>query len=265
MYQQSLQIVFQIITQIDMNNILNKDIQLVEPGHKYTLPNNPKIKFRSVTEIVGDFFEPFDKNAVAERLVSSHPKYRMMTVKDLISMWDAKRDFGTKIHNEIETCLNDSNYPDKLDIYQFDVKTRYALDWLKQFDLKYDLDIYPEIIVYSSEINIAGSIDVLLYNKNTDSYAIIDWKTSNKIDKKSYNNKKGIHPITKELHDCKFVHYSFQLSFYRYILEEYYGLNISNQLIAHITDKGCTGYQGTYYQQEVIDMIEHYQDNLKVV
>ena len=67
-----------------MNNILNKDIQLVEPGHKYTLPNNPKIKFRSVTEIVGDFFEPFDKNAVAERLVSSHPKYRMMTVKDLI-------------------------------------------------------------------------------------------------------------------------------------------------------------------------------------
>ena len=62
-----LQIVFQIITQIDMNNILNKDIQLVEPGHKYTLPNNPKIKFRSVTEIVGDFFEPFDKNAVAKK------------------------------------------------------------------------------------------------------------------------------------------------------------------------------------------------------
>ena len=189
MYQKSLQIKLQNITKTDMNNILNKDIQLVEPGHKYILSNNPDIKFQSVTEIIGGYFEPFDKDAIAEKLVSSHPKYRMMTVKDVISMWDAKRDFGTKIHNEIETCLNDSDYPDKLDLYQYDIKTRYALDWLKQFDLKYDLTTYPEVIIYSSEINIAGSIDVLLYNKKSDSYAIIDWKTSKKIDTMSFNNK----------------------------------------------------------------------------
>ena len=67
-----------------MNNILNKDIQLVEPGHKYILSNNPDIKFQSVTEIIGGYFEPFDKDAIAEKLVSSHPKYRMMTVKDVI-------------------------------------------------------------------------------------------------------------------------------------------------------------------------------------
>ena len=245
-----------------MNNIFDKDIQLVEPGHKYVLNDNPEIKFRSVTEIVGQFFEPFDKMAVAKKLVSSHPKYRTMTVEDLISMWDEKRDFGTKIHNEIETCLNDSDYPEKLDIYQYDVKTRYALDWLRQYDLKYDLEIYPEVKVFSSEINIAGSIDVLLYNKKTETYAIIDWKTSRKIDTKAYKNKKGIHPITENLQDCKFVHYSFQLSFYRYLLEEYYGLKISNQLIAHITDKGCLAIQGNYYHEEVINMIEHHQNRL---
>lgn len=237
-------------------------MKLIEPGHKYVLSDKPEIKFRSVTEIVGDYFEPFNKDAVAAKLVKSHPKYRMMSVKDLISIWDAKRDFGTKIHNEIDACLNNSDYPDKLDLYQYDVKTRYALDWLKKHDLKYDLDVYSEIIVYSSEVNIAGSIDILLYNKNTDSYAIIDWKTTKKIDTKSFKNKKGTHPITEKLPDCKFVHYSFQLSFYRYILEKYYGLNISNQLIAHISDNGCIGYQGNYYQKEVIDMIDNYQEGL---
>ena len=245
-----------------MNNIFDKNIKLVEPGHKYVLTDNPEIKFRSVTEIVGEFFEPFDKMAVAEKLVSSHPNYRMMSVNELLSMWDAKRDFGTKIHNEIETCLNDNDYPDKLDIYQYDEKTRYALDWLRQHDLKYDLEIYPEVKVFSSEVNIAGSIDVLLYNKNTESYALIDWKTSRKIDTKAYNNKKGTHRITQELQDCKFVHYSLQLSFYRYLLEEYYELKISNQIIAHITDKGCLGIQGNYYHDEVVNMIEHHRNSL---
>ena len=61
---------------------------------------------------------------------------------------------------------------------------------------------------------------VLLYNKNTESYAIIDWKTSRKIDTKGFNNKKGTHRITQELQDCKFVHYSLQLSFYRYLLDD---------------------------------------------
>ena len=134
--------------------------------------------------------------------------------------------------------------------------------WLRQHDIKYDLEIYPEVKVFSSEINIAGSIDVLLYNKNTDSYAIIDWKTSRKIDKKAYKNKKGTHSITENLQDCKFVHYSLQLSFYRYLLEEYYGLKISNQLIAHITDTGCLGLQGNYYQDEVVDMIKHHCSSL---
>ena len=89
-----------------MNDLLNPNIQLVEPGHKYVLSDNPEIKFRSVTEIVGEFFEPFDNNAVAEKLVASHPKYRMMTVKDVISMWDAKRDFGTKILNYVKSDVD---------------------------------------------------------------------------------------------------------------------------------------------------------------
>ena len=44
--------------------ILNKDIQLFEPCHKYILSKNPDIKFQSVTEIIGGYFEPFDNSDI---------------------------------------------------------------------------------------------------------------------------------------------------------------------------------------------------------
>ena len=116
---------------------------------------------------------------------------------------------------------------------------------------------------FDSELKFQSKIDAIF--KKGDEYTIVDWKTSRKIDTKGFKNKKGTHSITKELQDCNFVHYSFQLSFYRYLLEEYYGLKISNQIIAHISDKGCVGLQGNYYKHEVVDMIEHHLDSLNGV
>ena len=244
-----------------MNSILDKTISLIEPGHKYVLEKNPSIEFRSVTEIVGDYFEPFDKHAIAKNLVANNPKYMIMQAEDLIADWDAARDFGTKIHKEIDLCLNEEKYPDDLELLQLEIKTRYALDWLKKYQMKSDIEIFSEIKVYSTELNIAGSIDILAHDKKSDTYEVIDWKTSKKIETKSFNNKMGTHPITKNLYDCKFVHNSLQLSFYRYILEKYYGLNITNQLIAHLNDDGCTGYVGRYYQKEIIDIIADQKNN----
>ena len=48
------------------------------------------------------------------------------------------------------------------------------------------------MIVYSKEIAIAGTIDVLMMDKKSGDYVLIDWKTSKKIDKTSFNGKKGI-------------------------------------------------------------------------
>jgi len=237
-----------------MNSILDKTISLIEPGHKYVLETNPSLKFRSVTEIVGDYFEPFDKHAIANNLVSNNRKYMHLQAEDLIADWDAARNFGTKIHKEIEEFLNNDKYPDE-------VKSVYAVEWLKKYQMKSDIEIFSEIKVYSTELNIAGSIDILAHDKKSDTYEVIDWKTSKKIETKSFNNKMGTHPITKNLYDCKFVHNSLQLSFYRYILEKYYGLNITNQLIAHLNDDECTGYVGRYYQKEVIDIIADQKNN----
>ena len=88
-----------------MRNIVDKDIILKEPGHKYVLKTDPRIDFHSVTEVIGNYFQPFDKQAIAEKLVARNIKYADTTVEALIAQWDAARDYGTKVHNEIELYI----------------------------------------------------------------------------------------------------------------------------------------------------------------
>ena len=232
-----------------MRNIIDKDIILKEPGHKYVLQTDPSIDFHSVTEVIGNYFQPFDKQAIAEKLVARNIKYADTTVEALIAKWDAARDYGTKVHNEIELYINQSIIPDE-------TRSSNAIEWLEKYQMKSDIDIYPEIKIYSKELKIAGSLDILAHDKHTDMYEIIDWKTSKSIDTTSFNRKMGTHPITSHLMDCKFVHYSMQLSFYRYLLEQYYGLEINNQLIAHLDGEKCNEYIGRYYKKEVMDIIQ---------
>ena len=232
-----------------MKNIVDKDIILKEPGHKYVLKTDPRIDFHSVTEVIGNYFQPFDKQAIAEKLVARNIKYADTTVEALIAKWDAARDYGTKVHNEIELYINQSIIPDE-------TRSSNAIEWLEKYQMKSDIDIYPEIKIYSKELKIAGSLDILAHDKHTDMYEIIDWKTSKSIDTTSFNGKMGTHPITGHLMDCKFVQYSMQLSFYRYLLEQYYGVEINNQLIAHLDGEKCNEYIGRYYKKEVMDIIQ---------
>ena len=232
-----------------MNNLFDKDLMLLEPDHKYKLASDPNFQFKSVTEAVSKYFEPFDAHAIAENLVATYPKYIGMEVSELIKDWDAARDFGTKVHKEIELFIKDSVLPKE--VQSFD-----AIEWLKKYQMKSEITIHTELRIYSKELNLAGSIDILAHDTQTNKYEIIDWKTSKSIDKTSFDNKMGTHQITSHLMDCKFVHYSMQLSFYRYLLEEYYGLKINNQLIAHLNGNSCVAHVGDYYKKEIIDIIQ---------
>ena len=71
----------------------------------------------------------------------------------------------------------------------------------------------------------------------------------------------GNHPITSNIEDCKYNVYAFQLSLYRYILEEYYGLNIKQQIIAHIDDYGVNSYLPPYYKGHMEELAKLRKDN----
>ena len=199
-----------------MNNIKDNDIILNEKLHQYSLLSRPEIAFTSVTAYVEHFFEGFDSLKIATKLVKTHPKYSKFTVKSLIAKWAETANYGTKVHNEIEQWIKEKVEPEE-------VKALNGRDWIEKYMLRSDLDIHSEVIVYSKELSIAGTIDILARDNSSDEYGIIDWKTSRKIDKTSYNQKMGTHSSTSHVMDCNFYHYSLQLSLYRYILEEYYG------------------------------------------
>jgi len=228
-----------------MKDIRNDDIYLIEDVHRYVLKRDPDQVFKSVTTIVGEYFAKFDRVGTAQRLTDTHPKYTHMSSAELMAAWDAKTQIGTDIHNEIDNYFRD-NTPPELN------RAIVGINWLNfhRGEKVPKNEVLSEVILYSVELGFAGTIDVLLNDLDTDTYEIIDWKTG-KLDFESYRGKKAPHSITSDLMDCRFEKYTLQLSMYRYILEKYYSLNISNQIIAHIGENECRGYDAPYYKSHV--------------
>ena len=222
-----------------MVDISSNNIFLEKENHIYKLNDDPDFGFTSVTTFVGDFFEKFDSHGIATKLTMTHPKYKHLTVEELLGQWKKKADYGTLVHEEIELYIKKQLQPQ-------DDRSIRAVKWLDSYKMQAKYQLHAEKIIYSKELKLAGTIDLLMYDKNMDTYIIIDWKTSRKIETSSYGRKTGNHDITRNLEDCNYNHYSLQLSLYRYILENYYNINISNQMIVHITDRDCRGYVTPY-------------------
>ena len=223
-----------------MNNINDNLILLNKENHTYSLKNS-NIDFISVTTYISDFFEKFNQHKIAEKLVKTSAKYAHLSIEEVIADWNKLRDYGTLIHQQIEDHINGVSKASE-------IKAKNAVMWLTNYLENKDHDLYVEKIIFAEDIKLAGTMDILVKLKDTDEYIIIDWKTNKKIDTKSFRNKVGIHPVTSNIEDCKYNVYAFQLSLYRYILEEYYGLNIKQQIIAHINDYAVNTYIPPYYK-----------------
>ena len=233
-----------------MNKLFDKEISLDKGNHEYRLSSQPDIEFISVTTFVDQFFEGFDSEKIAAKLVKNVPKYFDHTVESLIAEWDAARQHGTDVHQEIEDWINDSVDPKE-------PKAIAGKNWLNSYRMKTDMDILSEVIVYSKELRIAGTVDILAKDRVTGEYELIDWKTSKRIDTVSFKGKVGTSPVTRNVQDCNFNHYALQLSLYRYLLEEYYGITVNKLLIAQLQDDRAHGYVAPYMRDHIIEMLKN--------
>ena len=229
----------------------NGNIKLEESTHKYILEGHEEIEFTSVTTCISEFFEKFDKNAVAYKLVTTIPKYKGRTAEDLISEWDATANYGTAVHKEIEDYIKLKKTPE-ID------RAIAGVDWLNKYLQKSDHELFTEVIVYSEELKIAGTVDLLVFDKISNKYKILDWKTSKAIKTDSYKMKTGNRPETADLLDCKFNHYALQLSLYRYLLEKNYNLELDDQLIVHLDNNSVHGYIAPYLEDHIVSILKNY-------
>jgi ATP-dependent exoDNAse (exonuclease V) beta subunit len=233
-----------------LNKLMDNNIVLDKDVHEYSLLTQPDIQFISVTTLVDHHFEGFDAEKIATNLVNNHPKYVGRTAESLIADWDAARQHGTDVHEEIEHWIKNGVAPGE-------AKAASAVNWLKNYQEKSDIQVLSEVILYSTELKVAGTIDILALDKTTGLYELIDWKTSKRIDTVSYGNKTGTSSITQDVPDCNFYHYALQLSLYRYLLEEFYGISIHNQIIAHLQDDGARGYVAPYMRDHIVSMLKN--------
>jgi ATP-dependent exoDNAse (exonuclease V) beta subunit len=213
----------------------NGEIKLEEEAHKYILTGHEDIEFTSVTTCISEFFDKFDKEAVAYKLVTTIPKYKGRSAEDRIKEWDIK----LKKDPEIDRAIA-------------------GVNWLNKYLQKSDYDIFSEVIVYCKELKIAGTVDLLVFDNESQKYSILDWKTSKAIKTDSYKMKTGNKPETNDLLDCKFNHYTLQLSLYRYLLEKNYNIQLDDQLIIHLDTNTVHGYLTPYFKEHIVSILKHY-------
>ncbi len=214
-----------------------------EPGaHKYTIDGE---EFKSVTTLVGEFFEQFDADANALRIATKQNRGKsheeiLRIAEELKAEWkrkgEAAANLGTRLHADIESFyLGDQQ-----------ATTDAAYNHFLRFAEEYHLQPYrTEWTIFDEDARVAGTLDMLDCQDGV--YTIYDWKRSNKILKKAFDgsvngepdelsrwDRHALEPIS-HIHDTVFQHYALQQSIYRYILEKNYGLEIAscNLVVLH--------------------------------
>lgn len=238
----------------------NGNIAFVEETHRYFDVTNPNAKFTSVTTMIHEYTQPFDKEfwsayKALEKLLSKEAwiieKKSLLSTKKfdkvllelhnisdndfnreqqaILDEWDKENrkscDRGTKIHADLENSFYQKKKD--IDISKFEIGGKFVCE-KNRTELDLENGIYPEYLIsYISEdslFRIAGQIDLLV--KKGNKLTIGDFKTNKKIETKSFYNQRTKQSVKMKfplnnLDDVNYWHYCMQLSTYAWMLQKY--------------------------------------------
>lgn len=184
-----------------------------------------------------------------------------ISVEELKAKWKAKGDasckFGTRVHECCEDIeLGKLVMRNKPETPREEVVFKNAVSIAKKFRQQLDI-VGVEKIVFSPELQIAGTIDLLARSKKTGDWLIIDHKTNQTIDKDNRWNQFALAPI-EHVPDTNFYHYALQLGLYQYLLqrEGYVSKQAKFRLfLNHLTEVGADLVELPDMQLEIRDIV----------
>lgn len=210
----------------------NGKVFFMEEGHRYfheedirddgklVFFENSKLCFRSPTGILKKFKEEFDTEYQAKKYVVKHGLE--LTWEEQAALWKAKGDAasneGTILHAYGESLWNNWEMP-RPDLQ----KTPLLVKMYRELAEKYEL-VKTELLVYSEKVRLAGQVDLLVKEKETGDWAMLDYKfIKAPLEKKSYYNRftrkyKLMYGPFRHLHDSNYWHYSIQLAIYQWLM-----------------------------------------------
>jgi ATP-dependent exoDNAse (exonuclease V) beta subunit len=225
----------------------DKNLKFKKKKHLYTYNN---YELESVTTFLNKFFEPFIAKQVAKKL-SNIPKFKAEKkgVRYWLKKWANTQQQGSLIHNEIDEYITTKGL---LEVSL--PKSAQAVKYINNNDLL-NKNLLSEVKIFSIKLKLAGTIDGLYFNSDG-SVSLLDWKTSEKIEKESYKGRVGIHNATKNIPDSNYWHYAIQLNLYKKILESEYDLKVSKLSLVHLQDDSYYVFNIPFMEDTVNKMLE---------
>ena len=218
-----------------------------ENGHYYTYKD--KQVGISVTKYISQFENEFDSDTLSQKVADKNGISQFKVLNE----WKRKGEYsclkGTAIHEWLQDNYANREY--KFDLSQLEEYPEYykiediehlkqmAIDFINDYKNRYIL-IGDEILCGIPDFDIASAIDLLFYDTVNNEVVLADIKTN--TDLKGWKNtpsyvKKMLQPL-EDIKDITFEHYKIQLSIYRYFLEEYAHIPISdNMFIVYLSEK----------------------------
>ena len=238
------------------------DFKFFEDGHYYQYKG--KDVGISVTRFIEQYCQEFKQQEIAERVAIRDNK----TIQEVLDEWKYKNQFacekGSTCHEYAQSLWSGDEYNELL----FDGSQEYinAVNKIqvqaKCFKIDYQdrlEHLADEYIVGSEEYDIASAIDHLFINKLTGELVLVDYKTNSYLsgyNKKAY--KKQMKVPLQHLNDDAIHHYYIQLSIYRYLIEKYTNLKVSEMFIVYFSEN-IENYEIIdipYLKNEVEDILE---------
>ena len=256
----------------DMKNKIIEELQFFkgidfhEEQHFYTL-NDYRFGI-SATSLIETYAQEFDSDGISQMVANK----RGISQKEVLDEWKKENEFscikGSCIHLKAQSLWMGTDYEidyntidDTIDKdrlkKEYDIMSKQATDFYNDYKDMYDM-IQDEFIVWSKEFDIAGSIDGIMYNKNTQQCCILDFKSNKDLQFKSKYRKKMKVPL-HELDDVNGQHYYIQLSIYKYLIEKYTNIKVDELFIVYfnINADSYEIIEIPYLKKEVEEILEN--------
>lgn len=266
-------------------------LQFEEKWHQYTITNDPKSKYMSVTKWNHSHFPSFNADLVIRKMMAGKNwnednKYWGMTPGQIKKLWKdngaVASAAGTKMHLDIECFMNqylidedekfvvtdhemllESYFEDKeagdCTIQNDTLEWDYFIRFIKEHCTT-KKPYRTEWMVYDEDLKLAGAID-MVYENDDGSLDIYDWKRAKDI---SFANNFGDTATTAciaHVDNTNYWHYSLQLNTYKYILENKYGKTVRNLRLVVLHPEA---ENNSYQVIDCADMTEEIKNLMKL-
>lgn len=209
-----------------------------EKEHKYTYY---KTNLISTTTFLKKYVPEFEEKSIARAKTYIYNKKRISSTQRTenyyIERWKAinrvSTEKGTRVH-----VFAENNYPDFID-RPYCGQEAGVIEFFKWLPDNYVV-LFMEFRLYNIKYKKAGTLDFVLYNKDTNNIVLADWKTNSKNIFQCYNDQCLLDPFYK-LKATEYNKYSLQLSDYQNMLDlancQY---KVEDKWIIHLYDNDWT-------------------------